>query len=206
MDAEVNAKNVNAKNVDLVFHLPHIGLLMALAWSLDDVCHRAPRIARAVYVVAAGWAVALAIAAFAQTVLWSDDYTLFSYTVARAPNSSQARYILGTEYLRRGDLENAEKQFRASVELTPQLPEAFNNLGVTELQRGDAAHAAEHFSAALSHEPANVEWLVNYGTALLSLGRRDEGRAAVERALRIAPDHRRARKLQEAYKEASTGR
>jgi tetratricopeptide (TPR) repeat protein len=180
---------------DRYTYLPQIGILVIVAWGLDELRGRFPRLSRPLTVAVAVWVIALAAAAFLQTARWKDDFTLFSYTVARAPSSSQAHYGLGVAYVKRGDLDAAEACFLEAIRHPPLLAEAYSNLGAIELRRGDLSQSAEHFARAVELDPRNPDLHVNYGIALLRLGRVSEASDQADAALGIRSDFPRGLEL-----------
>ena len=92
----------------------------------------------------------------------------------------------------RGDLESAERHYRAALDAAPGLPTATHYLGVILFQRhrlDDALPLLEQSCAAVPEEP---EFHNNLGLALAAADRNDEAVAAYRRALELRPRHIRA--------------
>jgi hypothetical protein len=183
---------------DRYTYLPQIGLLIIVAWSLDELRTRLPAASKVLSGGVAAAIAALAVLAFVQTTRWRDDYTLFTHAVAESPASSQAHYGLGVAYIKRGDLDAAERSFLDSIARHPPVYQAYSNLGAIELRRGSFAKAAEYFEAALAIEGNDPELLVNLGVARFNLGLTAEALKLAEAALAIEPAHPRALELRNA--------
>jgi tetratricopeptide (TPR) repeat protein len=189
---------------DRYTYFPQIGLFVALAWGLDELRRRFPA-SRLLTAAAAVWIVALGVAAFVQTARWRDDYTWFTYNVDRVPSSAQAHYGLGVAYLKRDDIEMAEKCFLDAIELRPPVYEAYSNLGAIELRRGNFVKSGDYFAQALSLAPEKPDLIVNFGVSLYNLGQFGRALDVAEDALRIDPGHPRAIELRDACRTALQG-
>ncbi|MCC6195594.1 MAG: O-antigen ligase family protein [Burkholderiales bacterium] len=101
----------------------------------------------------------------------------------RAANLYNERSALDTRSLR-----DAERMSRAAIALSPSRPEAYYELGVTHLTARDYGRARELFErvAALHDGIAWVAW--GRALALLGTGSREEGQAALDRALALGAD------------------
>lgn len=76
-----------------------------------------------------------------------------------------------------------------SVEPLPQPPPGSFHAGMRCLRKGQSAQADQHFSELLIHYPNHAAAEHFRGVALLQLGRPQEAVVAMERSLRLCPDH-----------------
>jgi tetratricopeptide (TPR) repeat protein len=94
-------------------------------------------------------------------------------------------------HLRRGDEAEAERRFRAAIELDDRNIEAQYNLGLLLItgERGRAAleEGLEHCRAALAINPSLAPAQVNAANALRQLGRPAEAEAEARAALVLQP-------------------
>jgi len=92
--------------------------------------------------------------------------------------------MLGTSYLQRNQLPEAETEFKKLTKLAPDDPLGYADLGLTYLQAGRYADAEEQLLRARELDPANTE----VGLALARLysltGRPSDARATLERLRR----------------------
>jgi aspartyl/asparaginyl beta-hydroxylase (cupin superfamily) len=92
-----------------------------------------------------------------------------------------------------------------AVKMAPRHPFVNNELGVRAQQRGDAESAATHFGIATTSDPRHPALWSNLSQALHELGRFDEERDAIERALQLEPRHLSALLQKGVLLEATTG-
>ena len=92
-----------------------------------------------------------------------------------------------------GNWEGAEAAYERAVETLPSYGPAA--LGLAELQWSAGRHvdALQTLVTFLELDPAHVDGLVRLGRWLSALGRSEQAVRALERALRLAPDHEAAR-------------
>lgn len=86
-----------------------------------------------------------------------------------------------------GDLDGAERAYRAVLAQDRDDPNAHNLLGVLARQRGDLATALRHTEHALSLRPDAPVFLANRGAALAEAGRLPEAVASLRAALARRP-------------------
>jgi tetratricopeptide (TPR) repeat protein len=133
--------------------------------------------------------------------------------------AAQERHRAGWLWLQAGDLKAAERNFEASLKLSPDFYPAEAGLGYVSLARKEHERAAERFDRAVVVNPRYVPALVGRGEALLAMGQRDMALKSLEAAvvadpglvpLRTRIDVLRARAQQEdvaaARKAAEAGR
>ena len=65
-----------------------------------------------------------------------------------------------------GDLDNAIKVYRKTIELKPDFAEAYNNLGTTLQRRGKLNEAIEAYKMAIETKPKYDEAYSNLGIIL----------------------------------------
>ena len=119
----------------------------------------------------------------------------------------------GWRYLQNDDLRNAEREFSAAAERSPELYPARAGAGYVALARGEHERALADFDAALRSSGAYAPALVGRGQALLELMRSSEALAAFEAAVAADPslttlsrriDVLRFRTVQETIEAART--
>ncbi len=163
--------------------------------------------ARALYLYAFLAVVGIYITAtVVRSMVWKDNYTLWSDTVRKVPENPFARYALGLECRRQGRFDEAKEQFQTSLRLRPEDPNAgdiYINLGAVsdEMGRFDDAEAA--YRAAARLKPGDPMPNYNLGVAYAAQRRFDEAIQEFTAALRIAPGFIEARhNLGMAYMES----
>ncbi len=109
-----------------------------------------------------------------------------------APPSSSAAAALaqqGIDAHRRGDIDAAERAYRAALAQDAEQPLALHYLGVVLYQRGRPAEALPSLERAAALVPREPEFHNNLGLALAMLDRNEDAVAAYRRSLALKPDH-----------------
>jgi len=91
-----------------------------------------------------------------------------------------------------GQLQEAEKAYRAVLDLEPNHPDALHLLGVLAHQVGQSAVAVQLIHQAIQQRPDFPEAYCNMGVALKSLGQLDDAATTYELALKFRPDYAEA--------------
>ena len=97
------------------------------------------------------------------------------------------RHKAGWQWLQIGDLKAAERNFAASLKLTPDFYPAEAGLGYIALARKDHDAALEHFDRAVVANPRYAPALTGRGDALLAAGQRDTALKSFEAAAAADP-------------------
>lgn len=108
--------------------------------------------------------------------VWGSEITLFEDTAEKSPHSWRPRYGLADAYLRAGDFDRAETNFRMALALNPRYPDGWVGLGVSHLKRGKLDEAEQALTTALRFDPDYVKTLNNLG--IVAFYRGERGKAA----------------------------
>lgn len=128
-----------------------------------------------------------------------------SAVLAHDPEAAEARALLGTAALARGDPVAAERWLVEALARTPDAAWARSNLGLVLQARGRLADAIAAFRAALESDPSFADAAFNLGAALDDARDRAGAIAAYRQALAADPQHSGALNNL-ALKEAEDGR
>lgn len=95
---------------------------------------------------------------------WRDPFVLYQGDLEKEPNSFLLHCNLGVEYFRKGMMEEAKKEFIASIEVCPGkgYDIAYNNLGVIYAREGNVSQAMSCYKKSID--------LNNYALAYQNLG------------------------------------
>jgi tetratricopeptide (TPR) repeat protein len=99
--------------------------------------------------------------------VWQNNFTLWSQTVQRSPNSLTARGGLGMAYLKREMPDEAAEQFKISIQLYPGDHKSHYNLGLVYHKKGDLKQALEYFNRSVTLNPESVKAHFNLATIYL---------------------------------------
>jgi tetratricopeptide (TPR) repeat protein len=96
--------------------------------------------------------------------------------------------ILGSSFLRGGQLDLAQQNFAAAVSKDPQNFQALYQLALTLQQKREYTQAFEAYQKALSLNPRTAIAHAEIGLLLVEMGRVAEARSHLERAIELDPD------------------
>lgn len=130
-----------------------------------------PRAFDALVRAVAGMAiVALGVATWRQTTVWTNPETLWTRVLAIEPRSAIAEVGLASDLAARGRYADAAVHYQRAIALDPTYPEAHNNLGVALTRIGNPGDAVPEFIRAIELRPDYAEAFSNWGNALVRLG------------------------------------
>jgi Flp pilus assembly protein TadD len=173
---------------DRFTYLPQIGLCIALAWGVGDVCRSSSYRRWACGVASTLALVVLTRCAWHQASFWCDSQTLWTHTLACTSPNSAAHYNFGVALAGQGRLDEAMDHYRKALTIKPDYVEAYNNLGVALAGQGRLGEAIRHYQKVLEIKPDHAEAHNNLGVALTGQGRLDEAAAHYRAAVAIKPD------------------
>jgi len=192
-------------------YLP-IGFLALLgvtaAFSASEALVRRGRLSRGaaraarvgtVCVLAAG----LAALTLARNAVYADSLRLLLDTVAKAPESARARYNLANAYSKRGQQEEAIKEYRAVIQMDPGPASYYVNLGRAYMKINKHQEAIETLEQARQRAPDAAIVYRNLSVAYSRARRIADAVVAGERAAALEPLHVGGNKiLAAAYAQA----
>ena len=103
----------------------------------------------------------------------ADTVTLWQDVVTKAPHNAKGRHNLGSEFGKRGRLEEAIREYKTALELEPNYPEARKNLGNAYALQGRVEEAIMEYNEALRLKPdyeearKNLEYVVENRAKLM---------------------------------------
>jgi tetratricopeptide (TPR) repeat protein len=180
-------------------YFPLVGLLVLAGAACELVAERGVRGS----LVAMTTALALGLALFgavrtrADAAAWHDDLSLYGASVDAHPDDGRAVYHYAHAIQHRQGCAASTRVFAEAARLAPDYARAWRNLAGCFLDLGRPADAIEPAQRAVALEPGEPAHHYNLGAALLGIGRREEGVRELREALRLDPDHARARALLE---------
>lgn len=161
-----------------------------LAWGVQRLGARGVRLG---WVDAAILLAALGFLTWRQAHIYQGPEALWADTLAKNPRCWMAHGNLGFHYSRKGDLDRAEDNYRASLRIHPHDASMYGSLGVALTAQGKFKEAIESCREAIRLEPTLAEGHNNLGGALAADGRPDEATAAYREAVRLDPKYVMAR-------------
>jgi Flp pilus assembly protein TadD len=177
---------------DRYTYLPQIGLYILVAWGATEL-FRKWRLRPAIPAVAATTiVVALTACTYHEVSFWQSGETLWKHVIDNTSNNYTAHYSLGSELLRKHQLDPAVAEFDKALRINPDYADAEMNLGVAFLQKGDLDGAISHTQKAVQIDPKYFEAQYNLGNLLLERGQPDQAISHYQEAVAARPNYAQA--------------
>ncbi len=120
---------------------------------------------------------------------WRDEFTLWTKTITRSPNSYRAHCNLGNSYIESGLVERAYMEYQTALRINPNDPNVHSNLGNVYSKKGLIDKAFEEYNTAIHLDRNYAQPHNNLGNIYFNQGSLDNARMEYEEALRIKPDY-----------------
>ncbi len=129
----------------------------------------------------------------------NEAITLFETALRNDPSSAEAYRGLAKAYEALGNLSDAEKTYRRSIELRPDYWGGYNDLGVFYSKNNRYDDAIVTFNKVISLTPDNYRGYNNLGGMYYFLERWSDAREMFEQSYKIRPTYRTASNLGTLY-------
>lgn len=120
--------------------------------------------------------------------VWENEYLLWSDTVRKMPESARAHFGMGYAWFEQGRVEEAIREYKTVVMLSPTYTDAYNNLGYLYAYQGRFEEAVPQLEAALRLKPHHPDAHDNLGKIYTIQGRFDEAVRHFNEALNVKAD------------------
>jgi tetratricopeptide (TPR) repeat protein len=177
---------------DRFTYLPHIGITIALAWTIADVTQQWRHQRAILTSIASVIIVALMACAFKQTTYWRDSISVWERALAVTSNNQTAHQNLAVALWDRGKISEARIHSRAADIIHAQTIlkdypfdiSTRDDLGVLLIRSGDAAGAIQQWDVNLQIDPTDGNALNNLAWVLATYPANNvrNGKRAVELA------------------------
>lgn len=117
---------------------------------------------------------------------YRDAVSLWSTVAERRPGNSRGRFHHGYALVMAGDRDGAEAEFRAALDLDPDLGLAHTNLGILLASAGRLPEGLPHLERGARIDADDPTAHLNLGIAQRQAGREADARASLGEALRLA--------------------
>ncbi len=199
----------NHAMADRYTYVPSLGVLVLTIWGICELAGRW-RYHGLVLSVAGCAAIVLCFGVTRQQLeYWKDDETLFRHALEVTDNNYLAHNNLGVALEKKGQTDEAIRQYQEAIRLKPDFAETHGNLGAILGTQGQTDEAIRQFQEVIRLVPDDAAAHYNLGTALGVKGQIDEAISQFQEAIRLKPDYAEARhNLAYALelKKASAGR
>jgi tetratricopeptide (TPR) repeat protein len=113
-------------------------------------------------------------------------------------------FVLGKLYTRSKDYARAIEAYQKAVDLDPDLADALFNLGFIYASTGLYEDAEKMFAQAVrTHPPYLDKALFNLAMVQQKLGKQEESRINLEKAVAVKPDNQKAQTFLKQFKAAA---
>ena len=112
---------------------------------------------------------------------------------ADLPASARAHYNYGAVLQQLGRFDEAEKEYRATLQIDPSYMKVYVNMASLLMSKSKLDEAKKYYDRAIQLDPSSGEVHAGYAYLLERLGRADEARAEYENAIRVTPKKSAAR-------------
>lgn len=122
---------------------------------------------------------------------WTSARAAFEAAIKKNPKQADAHYYLGLVMDKTGDKAAAEKNYKAALDLQPDLQEAAENLTAIYVETQKYDEAIGIAKKALARNAKNAEMQLNLAVALSGKGDVDGATKAFDDAVKLAPNDAR---------------
>lgn len=141
-------------------------------------------------------AVVLAIYAAAdikRSLVWRDDYSLWTDAVEKSPDNANAHYNLAWKLHTMGEKERAVAEYEAALRIDPSKSKARYNLATLYQTLGDNSKAILHYREYTRNNPSNQAAYYNLAMAYQLSGDLPDAIESYKEAIRLNPGYEDAR-------------
>jgi Flp pilus assembly protein TadD len=178
---------------DRYTYIATIGIMVALVWGLHGLTTdgRPQRIG----LLAAGLAtiVFCVVTTRQQLGHWQNSETLFRHALDVTKDNYLAHYNLAIALDKKGQTDDAIRQYQETIRVKPDQTVAHYNLGVALDKTGQIDDAIRQYEEAIRLKPDRAETHNGLGIALDKKGRVDDAIRQYQEALRLKPAYAEAR-------------
>jgi tetratricopeptide (TPR) repeat protein len=134
-----------------------------------------------------------AVFSFYRNRVWRDNFTLFSETAEKVPDSPRVRGGLGLAYQQMDRLPEAAREFERAIELNPRLVDAHFSLAYVYEKSGRTEEAIAAYERVVRLDPGFRDVYFNLAGLYVKKGRLEAARQAYSQHIARQPDDIEAR-------------
>jgi tetratricopeptide (TPR) repeat protein len=116
---------------------------------------------------------------------WKDGQLALGKALQMFPDYFIALELLGTEYVKRGEFENAVPVLTHAVEVNRSAPKSLYALGVAHLKLNHSSEATEWLLKAAQQDPNNANVYMMLGISYGNVGALTEAKDALDKAYKL---------------------
>lgn len=119
---------LNAPFAEHWLYIPEMGFIISVIYAVFIFTESNLSARRAVISICLAAALAYSFMTVKQNTVWKDPFTFYTYTMKYAPYSATTYNNLAIQYIKRGELLEAEKYFQKALQVDPDYELAKQNL------------------------------------------------------------------------------
>ena len=168
---------------DRYMYLPLIGLSIAMVWGLAELFERLHVSLKLRAAAAWVFVAALAVTTWLQSESWRNTEALYSHALRVTDGNYLAHNAIANQRLQQDRIAEAIDHFEHARRLAPQWKPPRLGLADVEMKQGRLQRALVMYERELEDDRMNTAALGRYGLALGLVGRFEEARVHLQRAL-----------------------
>lgn len=168
---------------DRYMYFPSVGFALAAGSLLGKV--RKASLQKPLYALLVVTLLVYSVGTFRRNAVWHDEYSLWTDTVAKSPDSCLVHHNMGNSLAERGDLDGAINEFQAGLKYDANSFDVHNSLGVALSKKGDFDGAIKELEIALAIMPGSYNTYSNLGIAYARKGDLSTAIKAFEKAVSL---------------------
>jgi len=176
-------------HADRYTYLPHIGLLVAVVWSVAGFVEGRPEASRRAHGATVVLLFLLSALTWRQAGYWRNSETLFARTLAVTRQNPLAEGSYAAALMTRGDFAGAEQHLRRVIESGKSKASDYHNLGIALMGMGRLADAQASLETAVAQDPSNGRGWALLGSIRLKRGQPPGAVEAFQKAIPLGFDN-----------------
>ncbi len=172
---------------DRYVYVPHIGLFIALVWSIAEFARERSVPRSVLATISAVIVLAAAALSVRQAQYWRDGLTLYTHAVAVTDNNHIVHNNLGRTLVDLGRVDEAIAHYKEALRIEPDELRARINYGNALAAQRRWTEAAEQFVRAVEIDPDYAPARTNFGNVLMQLARFDDALVQFQSAVALEP-------------------
>jgi protein O-mannosyl-transferase len=181
-------QTANMAMADRWTYLPSLGALIMVLWGVCELT-RGWRYQALALSVAGSAVVVVCLALTRQQIgYWKDSETLFRHALKVTEYNWFVHNHLGGAFYKKGQTDEAIRQYQEALRLNPGFAQAHNNLGAALEKKGHTDEAIRQYQEALRLKADYAEAHNNLGIVFFQQSRTDEAIPQFKEAIGLKPD------------------
>jgi protein O-mannosyl-transferase len=172
-------------------YLPSIGWWMAVTASvwiaLEKLKSRFPGSEKKVVLCFALLVILFSVLTYARNEVWKDEIKMWQDVVTKSPNKSRGHFKLGLFLGKRGQFDEAVREFQTALKLEPNQARVHNNLALIYAAQGKLDDAIKEYQIALTIDPKDAVVHYNLGVLFAGIQRLEDALREFQITLELNP-------------------